>query len=91
MDDTISKLEREVQINKKKIAQTKAQKNRISRDTRPPIALREELSLSNPNLDRKFELLFPTKMNKLKKTELRKQIVLFEQKLRGLKSVLNEI
>jgi hypothetical protein len=92
--ETIERLEKEVQMNRKKFAQLnriplkKQQAASEKQAAKVPINIKD---LSNPNIEKNLEMLFPNKKGMVKKTEIKQKINEYEEKLKGLKSVLSEI
>lgn len=89
MDETIQKLEKEVQKNRRIFAMNRLpnRKNKLAAEAPKP----EKTDLGDPTIQHKFDMLFPGKFSKMKRGELQQQINQYEQQLKGLKSILTSI
>ena len=90
IDDTILKLEKEVQKNRRIFAMNrlphKKNKSVVGDSAKPPPALS-----SDPNVQHNFDMLFPDSFKRMKKSELKQKINDYEARLKGLKSILKDI
>lgn len=69
--DTIEKLEREVEINRKKIGRIPLRMRNAASDKQSvkiPVSIKD---FSNPNIEKNLEMLFPNKKGAVKKTEIK--------------------